>query len=789
MIITRNLIQSHLDIKDISDNEIVDALNSLGYEVERCEKYENKNTNIILGKIIYYEKAPKTEKLNLVKVQIKSNKSIDVVCGANNLEINSFVIVAMPGAKLANGSLIKAVKILNYNSNGMICSYSELGYNSNFFDLKKGEIIKVSGKYANDKYLGDQNILNKIGLNDTIFEYDITQNRSYGLSAFEVINELKIVFKKLTNFEKFNFKSTINFKNKIINNISNNLIGLSSIIINIKNNIKIDSKIINLMNFLEIDTKTFESFADYVAIETGQPIILLDADKINNHLTINNNLVCKINNIDLFDIVLCENNKIISLLGVKKFDNFFITDSTKNILAISAQFNQNMMRHQQKKFNSNNISIQRYMRFNTTVNINNALIRLVQILDNFNLLNKYSEINEVKKHLNNPKIITLSLIDINKLIGIELNIKIIENLLSTSGFKLFIDKKNPNILNIQIPEIRYNINTYDDVIEEIIRLYGYNNVISKSYLLNPNYNIKSEQDNVINIINEILTVNKFYETKSFCLVDKEYNKKFNFFNYKNEIKLVNPLNSFHEVMQFSLLNNLINVIKYNANYKQKNLKIFNIENIYIDKDKSNLHLAMAVSGEIINHKISNSSIKNSFFYLKGIFISIIKKMSLNISKFSFKIENLHSFFNPYQSAKIYYLNNLIGYIGLINPKFVFNNLDLIYGLEINLSILLEIPKNNIKYIEKCHNNPIIRDITIVNDKINYDKFVKIIIKDVKNIFDIKYKDYYIDKNKNVCLTISIIFNNNYKQLENKDVNFEWEKILKNVSNNRLKLKI
>ncbi len=793
MIITRKLISKFLDISNISDNKIVDALNSLGYEVERYNQLSNLNTNIVLGKIIELKKAENSDHLNLTKVQISKTKVLNIVCGANNLRDNMYVIVALIGSKLANGLTIKQTKILNHPSEGMICSFAELGYKHESFDLKTKSIIDVIGKYANEKYIGSENILDLIGLDDSIFEYDITANRSYGLSAYDVIDELSVFFnKKIANKNLLLEMNKCNINNNIqISSQTNDIKAFASVFIKINNAKSILSMpFSNLLSMLEISNKNINGIADYVAIEQGQPIILLDADKIKDKLVWANNFVNKADQIYKNNLVLITENIFVNLLGIKQNPDFAITSNTQNIIAIAVFADSTVLRNQQKQFNTNNINIQRYMRFNTGINIVKALKRFLNLLNDEKYLLDYSKIIEHKPYNFQNKKIQVDIREINKLIGNDIPIDNVVKLLSASKFSEIKLLNQNQILEVQIPSLRYNLQTCDDLIEEILRLYGYSNINAVPPIMKMSQNPSDLFNNNLDVVNNFLISNNFYEVKTFSLISAEENKKFNFFNYKNEIKLIEPLTNLHETMQLSILNNLLKIINYNSSYNQKIMKIFTMENIYFDNDKNEYHLALMTKGEIINHKITKSFIPNSFFYLKGIFISLINKLGLNEQDFIFENKNINNFFHPFQSSYVYYNNNLCAIIGSIHPSNLVNLKEEIFGLEINLTKLFSINIDNIKYKQKIKNNIITRDMTICLIDKSYDFVKNNLIKNIKFLQKVKIKDYYIQDNNDsqAFLTLSFIFNSSTEQLTDVKINTEYDKIIANARNLKLIIK-
>lgn len=784
MIITRRLIQDFFDISKISDLKISNVLNLLGYEVVKYKNIEIKNRNIVLARIINFKKLKDTNHLNLVTVMIDKNKTTKIICGANNLKENMYVLYAMPSAKLSCGLEIKPRLIKGYNSNGMLCSFKELGFNSQYFDKLNKGIVEVISKYNNDDFLG-KNILKDLGFySDSCFEYDITLNRNYGLSSLEVIKELSFFFKK--NFNKINLinnNSNINNNFRIYNNcnmLSNKVIkSINTIQIQINNNKLSTNKLIKYKN-LELDGNHIVLIKNFVSNLFGQSIILLDLDKITLDLELRIDYEDQKNNIKKGQLVLVHNNEFVNVLGIKENKKFSITKDSKNILACTIGVDSLFFRQIQKKYNITTTDMQRYMRFESITNLDKSLLYFVNLLKNNDFLINYSKINKTNFIKNNSKMIKISSKHAQDIIGIEISSKKIKQLLEPIGFKCKIINKED--LEIDIPEIRNQINDSFDIFEEIIRLYNYDliePIRPASIFAKKDHNYKK-----INIewFRQFLLNNGFNHVKTFSLTNKKEIENFNFFNLDQPFSVKSPLNEKHQLLRLSLINSLIKILKYNYNHGLKNLKIFNIEKIYYKSKDSNLplnsiHLAGLTFGKIINHKISNSNINNSFYYLKGIVESIFDKFNYDKDKIRYKNLNNFKTLNEYESCKIYYNNNFIGIIGSIHPSIFIHK---VYCFELDLSKLFKKDSKPIIYKEQEKYNSIVRDITIsLTSNDNFQEKLNNLTKNLNYLKQVKVIDCYypnnLDKTK-YQLTISFVFNSSKFQLTDKIIKTEIDKL-------------
>lgn len=196
MIITRKWLNKYIDFEDITNDEIVAALNSLGFEVERTHNFD-RNINIVCGRIQVVNEIPDTH-LKFCLVDTAQELVDPIVCGAKNPTENGYAVVAKPGAVLENGMKIKPRQIKGYASEGMLCSLSELGISEKYLtDQEKDEIILTfNEKEVSYEMIGADDVLAKIGLTDYLFEINLTLNRSDCLSAYELARELARYFNR-----------------------------------------------------------------------------------------------------------------------------------------------------------------------------------------------------------------------------------------------------------------------------------------------------------------------------------------------------------------------------------------------------------------------------------------------------------------------------------------------------------------------------------------------------------------------------------------------------------------
>ncbi|WP_434334340.1 phenylalanine--tRNA ligase subunit beta [Mycoplasma capricolum subsp. capricolum] len=786
MIITRNWLKKYLNLDNISNDQINVALNSLGFEVDNVYDLNSLNSELVLGYVEQSKQIPDTH-LKLNKVNI-GTKSLQIVCGASNVDVNQFVIVAPINATIANGLTLTSKKIQNYESQGMICALNEIGINQSV--INKEDQLKIYNVFDKNldlkKYLG-KDVKQIIGLDDYLFEIDLTLNRSDCLASFQILKELANYFGlEIKNYDnKFSdFKEndldlkitiskkieeqikTISYSNFVLNNHLNKLDSIDDIFLKL-NQISSTNNLINDLSLLS-------------TLSTAQTHILIDLDKLKSF-----NLKLElINHNDKELLCLTSDNQIVNIIGLQTESKFSIDNNSKNVLNIMLNIEPNLMRKQQKLLNTSNINLQRYIKPINPNLFDLANLNLTSLLNSYNLVNKAYKVKVVRQTYKNKTEFEIKISEINDLLGTNLTIDQIKSLFKKSDFK--ITNKN-DLLTFNIDPNRIDISSKNDLCEEVARLYSYDNIqevaLSFTSFKKPkNLNLKLE-----NKLTNYLIGLGFNNTKTYSLTTQIDAKHWNLFNISDFINLLSPLSNLRQTYRTSLSKSLIDTAIYNHSINNKELKLFEIADIYNLNQLKQRHLVFLTSHHIYKNSLTHQLVENNFYYNKEILESIFDLYNLDFSQIKYVnkldvIKEIH----PYINATIYYQKQLIGFIYQLNPKFESENkLNKTFVCEINLDVLNEL-KNKIieaKTLSKFQSSS--RDLTIEisNDLIYQDVLLKA-ISDVKYITSSKVVDLYLDdklaKNNTKALTIQFIFNDLDHQLTEAEINTEFEKIISNV---------
>lgn len=795
MIVSKKILNQWIDVKKIKDQEIAKALNDLGFEVDKVINLASTNSNLIVGEILKIEEHPKSKKLNLCYVNI-GRKIAKIICGASNVRVGIKVVVAQIGSKLANGLLINEREILGVISHGMICSLSELGLNPEVLSQEELDGIVY---LPDNTPVGSLSPLSYLGLDDTIFEIQLTLNRSDCLAMYYLAKELSNYFKlPFKNIALSDFNS-IKSQGKSKENSNQFIDAFAFLKIKLLNKNKIkDSEIRRTLQLSNIKPKSFfDNLTNIVMLELGQPLVAFAADDLITPKISLANKDYLTKNFQFFknDIIFSNKDENFSNLAVSTRTEYFIEPKTSAITFISLNLNNALVQEQIKRnnFNPNNLFLQRLNKPIIPVNYLLVLQRILFLLQEFNI--KFEVVNFVNEiayqEKNNLRTIKYQMI--NNLLGTDFSLN--EIIATLKIIDCQIIDKSPTNLKIKIPNYRNDLNNVNDFAEEVARIIGYNNLlkVKPKFVINP-LPLTELELLLIDMRNYLLHYG-FHQVKTYNLTNKETLADFNFFDYKKPITLFSPINLARKAMRFSLIPSLLEICRLNSSFKQNTLKIFTDEVIYNNNqdnfEHANHHLAFVVNNDFFAmQNIINKKNINNYLLIKGFLEAWLVKQGGNnlidnLIYQSFENKNLH----PYLSSEVRYNNIHFATIAALHPT-ISAEMSLskeVFLVEINFTKLTNILsnlKNNqlVKFQNWAKFNPLNRDLSIIlSNDITYDNVKNAILATkTKYLQSLTLIDIYFDdklKNKKKhSLTFSLEFNSKKEQLDEEKISFEIKKI-------------
>lgn len=791
MKLSTNFVKDYIDI-DVDIKTLAEDMTRVGNEYDEAGKLLNV-TNLTIGEVKECKMHPDSDHLHVCKVDVGS-EILNIVCGAPNVREGLKVIVALDGAVLPGGTIKKGV-IRGQESNGMLCSMLELGLEHKYVD----EIDKTGiHELPQDAPIGEDPI-KYMKLDDEIVDFDLTANRGDLLSILGMAYELGAIYDKEVKDIDLSHKENnenINDSFKVEVNTDNCSIFLAKKVKNIKikesplyiKNRLIASGIRPINNVVDI--------SNYVMLETGQPLHFYDADTLKGKIEVRmakekeklTTLDGIERNLSKEDIVISDGEKAIGLAGVMGGLDTEITENTKNVLIESAIFDGIKIRKTSKEILRSEAS----SRFEKGLDPNRTYIAIQRACK---LLEEYAGGEVVggiakydKTNLENTEI-EISFNKINDVLGMEISKKDVLNVFRRLKFNVIINNKKSNfneteeeLENIQkiivsVPKRRGDISIQEDLIEEVGRIYGVDNIIGRL----PKMPMKSGSfDKVTRGIRNKMVDLGLNETLSYILVN---DKEAKYFTKDNSqlVSLLDPMTEDRNTLRHSILPSLLKIYEYNKSRSNKDVSIFEIGKAFYKNEEEygeTNKLAVLMTGDYYLGVENKKQV--DFYIIKGIAEELLDYLGYgNRYSFVIKENQMPNEVHPGQSALISVNNDIVGLIGRVHPLLV---KEAVYVLEIDLDKLLGKKVGKMKYKEISKFPSIKKDLAVVVNKNITSEEIQDIIKKAGGstlskieVFDV-YTGKGIEENKK-SIAYSLTFEKMDRTLTDEEINESLNKII------------
>ena len=783
-------LKDYSDI-DVSTKELADILTMTGSKVETIEEKGEDIKNVVVGKILEIEKHPNADRLVVTKIDIGNGEKLQIVTGADNIKVNDIVPIAKDGAELPGGKKIKTGKLRDVDSQGMMCSVGELGLDiENYPGQIEHGIMILDNKY--EKNLGED-ITEVLKLKESVLDFEITCNRPDCFSIEGLGREVAVSLdKKFKNPHRNIDELKIGNKNSIegltVNIEEPNL--CYRYIARVVKNVKVKQSpewLVKRLNACGIRAiNNIVDITNYVMLEMGQPLHAFDINSIaGKQITVRRAKADeKIVTLDGVErtlnndmLVIADKDKPVAIAGVMGGENSEIEADTNTVVFESAVFYGGSVRKTAKAVGLRTEASSRYEKGlspeNTFRAINRA-IELVELLEAGDPVDGMIDVYPTKQKINKIK---LDVNRINNLLGINLSkedmIKILE--------KLEIKVENDVIIP---PYFRTDIEQLADVAEEILRIYGYDKL--ETTLINAETTLggKNKEQTIKDNVSEYLEAKGFSEIYTYgfisekdlikCNIDKEDNL------FKQTVKIKNPLSEDYTIMKTTPIPTLLQVLQSNNNYKNKNVKVFELAKTYknvsekIEKGElpeENTVLTIGMYGE-----------KEDFYTLKGVVENVLEVAG--VKKYDLFKDEENKLYHPGRCASLKVGNDIFASLGELHPLVAenYNLNDRVLIAEINIDKIVKYARFNKKYVEIPKYPAVERDIAMVVDEaVEVGQIERIITKKAKkmleeiNLFDV-YRNEKLGENKK-SVAYSLKFRLSDRTLTDEEVNSTMQEII------------
>ena len=650
MKISYNWLKQFLQV-DWEENKTSELLTDLGLEVEGIETKESIKGSlegILVGEVLTCDQHPNADRLKITTVDLGTGDPVQIVCGAPNVAAGQKVPVATIGTTLYDdkgvGFKIKKGKIRGEESHGMICAEDELGLGTDHDGIlildKKLKVGTPAAEVFNIE-------------TDQVFEIGLTPNRADAMSHYGVARDfragliqhginLELITPSVSDFhvEQRRLRIDVEVENK---DLAPRYCGISIVDVEVKDS---PEWIQNRLKSIGITPKNnIVDITNYVLHELGQPLHAFDASKIKGNKVIVKTLAqgTKFTTLDEVerelhseDIMICDSeSNPLCIAGVFGGINSGVSEKTTSIFLESAYFNPVSIRKTAKRHALNTDAS---FRFERGIDINftkYALKRAAILIKEYANGKIASDVIDFYPEKIEDFQVFLSYESAFRLIGQEIDKETIKNILASLEIK--ISSETEGGLGLTIPSYRVDVQREADIIEEILRVYGYNN-IKFSHKLNTSISFDSNKDiSLENIIANQLTTLGFNETMANSLTKEEYSSFSENLKSEFNVTMLNPLSNDLKVMRQSLLFSGLESISYNLNRKNNSLKLYEFGKTYHKYEKGyqeDKHLTIFVSGARTKDSWTSLTQNSEFFYLKGIVMSILERIGVTNIKTS-----------------------------------------------------------------------------------------------------------------------------------------------------------
>lgn len=776
-------LSHYVDLSDTNAEALADLLTNAGLEVESIDPFI-KRTNLIIGHVLTCEDHPDSDHLHVTTVDV-GNEVLDIVCGAANVAANQKVIVAKVGAQIGDLT-IKPVKLRGVPSNGMICSYQELGIADKFIPNDQVTGIAV---LAQDAPIGGD-VYEYMGWDDVLLDVAQTPNRSDVMAMNALALEVGALLNKPVTLPAITAVETTSstplqvasktdgcaqFVGRIIENIQ---VGPSPAWLKdilMSNNIRSVNNVVDISNL--------------VMLETGQPTHFYDRSAIEDEITVIDSLSMDFEALDHetyavlpSDLLISSGGKVVGLAGIMGSEGSMISEKTSSIVLEMAQFDRVTIRQTSRRINLLTDAATRFIKGIDPMAVWTAMDRATTLLVELAGATGVHPIVSVTPKLedyNQPVMVEMDYIQTH--LGLTLDEETIMDALERLYFKPRLEN---GTITCFIPSFRQDIRIGADLIEEIVRLVGYDLIPATPLDLKETSGMLNAKQQLRRKLQQLSLGFGLSEIITYTLINPKYQEGLLALN--NPVSILSPLSEDRKMVRNHLFYSMLHVVAHNQSYKNKPNNYFELSEVYA-KNYQEWRLGIVLSDDLISLDWKHQSIESNFYALKGMITTITDQIGLDTKHLSFtSIEQTQGELHPYQSAWIYYKDHKLGYMGRVHPTLADKlSVKESWILEVNADLLLSLKKLPVAY-KTIHKFPKVeKDLAFVCDKtISIDKLRQVMMEagapylESVKLFDVFESEKLGEDKHSLALNCQFVANQMYTD---EQINEIITKIINQVS--------
>jgi phenylalanyl-tRNA synthetase beta chain len=790
MLVSTKWLADYIDTRGLAPADLAEKITRSGIEVDAVIDRSHGMTNVVVGHILERIKHPEADKLSICQVDV-GEEATQIICGAPNVAAGQKVIVARPGAVLPGGIKIKKAKLRGEESNGMICSLQELAIEGKLVPKAYTEGIYV---LPEDTQTG-ADALEVLGLNDTILELGLTPNRGDAMSMLGVAYEVGAILSEDMKYPEINYVSSSEMAGNVlkvrVEDLDANPLYVAKVV---KNVVIGESPLWLQQRLMAAGVRPHNNVVDvtnYVLMEYGQPLHAFDYDRLQTGEIVvrsahDNEKITTLDNqereLKSHQLVITNGKEPVAIAGVMGGLNSEVHNGTTTVVIESAYFKPASIRQSSKDHNLRSDASSRFEKGVDPNRVEVAAERAAQLIAELAggevLLGNVS-VDVLDK---SPKEVVVSPDFINNRLGMKISLEEMTSILS----RLKFDFEAANgLLHIKAPTRRQDIQIEEDIVEEIARIFGYDEIPLTLPVGESTPGGLTPYQSQRRIVRNYLEGAGLHQAITYSLTSKELAQSFAL-EIAPVTELLMPMSEERSILRQSLIPHLLEAATYNVARKAESVTLFETGSVFLGETNEGLpqeeeHVAALITGKWLDHSWQGERKTVDFFVLKGIIEGLVAKLGLekHVTFKQIQKDGLH----PGRTAEIKLADKLVGIIGQLHPtEQKKRDLKETYVMELNLAKLLTFSLEPLIYTQVPRFPSISRDIALVVERSSAAGELEQIIrraggkllKDVR-IFDLYEGDKMEPDKKSVAF--SLIYEDPERTLTDDEVVKAHSKVL------------
>jgi phenylalanyl-tRNA synthetase beta chain len=785
-------LKEYLDLSDVTPEELAEKMSRTGIEVDDVVYPGKGLSKIVVGETLSVIDHPDSDHLHVCQVNIGAEEPIQIVCGAPNVAAGQKIIVALHGARITGNAKIKKGKMRGQESNGMICSLAELGYSESVVSKKYVDGIFVLPAEA----VPGTEVVDLLDLDDAILDIDITPNRADALSMRGSAYEVAAIYNKALKFPEAPVSEKTGSVTDYIKVAVEDANDAPAYHIQVIKDVKIAESPLWLQNkLMNGGIRPINNVVDitnYILLEYGQPLHAFDYDQIGSKEIIvrrakANETMTTLDGVertlDTDNIVITNGTAPIALAGVMGGLDSEITDETVTVALEAALFNPVLIRKTAGKFNLRSESSSRFEKGINVATIRTAgqhAAELIHELAGGTIVADTASVDTVEVK-DTEVVITLE--KINRSLGTAISSDEVTAIFNQLGFASTFDGET---FTVAVPPRRWDISIYADILEEVARIYGYDNLPETLPITPALPTALTPKQHTMRITRRFMEGAGLTQNISYVLTTAEKAREYAVED-KEGIRLAWPMSEDRSTLRMNLLSTLLDNAAYNVARKNTDIQFYEIGRVFFPSADRVLpieaeRLAGVMTGMAYQKDWQLAAEPVNFYHAKGVLDGYFETMGLS-DQIRFEAAKELKWMHPGRTAAVYMGDAYIGYVGQVHPATA-NAYDLkeTYAFEIDFEAIIAAPKEVITQQPIPKFPGVTRDVALlVDETVTHQQIVKTIkenggkfLKDV-HLFDIYQGKGIEDGKKSVAY--SMAFLNPEATLVDEDINKAFTKLV------------